>query len=102
MIEISRRRRTFDQVMTDDEALEAFVRNRRRGVAASRTRRRARPTTRCMVDTEGRAGWRAWLRVVDASVFPVVPCANAISDADDGVEKCGVDRAISITRGFRH
>jgi 5-(hydroxymethyl)furfural/furfural oxidase len=64
---------TFEQVMSDDEALEAFVRRRRSASGMP----------------HARAGWGAWtiqwpwstpsvqgLRVIDASIFPVVPCAN--------------------------
>jgi 5-(hydroxymethyl)furfural/furfural oxidase len=69
---------TFDQVMRDDEALEAFVRKAAIGVwHASCTCRMGRiddPMT--VVDTEGRVKGIQGLRVVDASIFPVVPCAN--------------------------
>jgi 5-(hydroxymethyl)furfural/furfural oxidase len=69
---------TFDQVMNDDEALEAFVRKATIGVwHASCTCRMGRaedPLT--VVDTEGRVKGLQGLRVVDASIFPVVPCAN--------------------------
>jgi 5-(hydroxymethyl)furfural/furfural oxidase len=69
---------TFDQVMKDDEALEAFVRKATIGVwHASCTCRMGRaedPMT--VVDTEGRVKGLQGLRVVDASIFPVVPCAN--------------------------
>jgi 5-(hydroxymethyl)furfural/furfural oxidase len=69
---------TFDQVMNDDEALEAFVRKATIGVwHASCTCRMGRaedPMT--VVDTEGRVKGLQGLRVVDASIFPIVPCAN--------------------------
>ena len=69
---------TFDQVMNDDEALEAFVRKATIGVwHASCTCRMGRaedPMT--VVDTEGCVKGLQGLRVVDASIFPVVPCAN--------------------------
>src|SRR5215469_10847419 len=69
---------TFDQVMKDDEALEAFVRKATIGVwHASCTCRMGRaedPMT--VVDTEGRVKGMQGLRVIDASIFPVVPCAN--------------------------
>ena len=69
---------TFDQVMTDDEALEAFVRKSAIGVwHASCTCRMGRPDDpMAVVDTQGRVKGVQGLRVVDASVFPVVPCAN--------------------------
>jgi 5-(hydroxymethyl)furfural/furfural oxidase len=69
---------TFDQVMTDDEALEAFVRKAAIGVwHASCTCRMGRPDDPMAVtDTQGRVKGVQSLRVVDASLFPVVPCAN--------------------------
>ena len=69
---------TFDQVMTDDEALEAFVRKAAIGVwHASCTCRMGRDDDpMAVVDTQGRVRGVQGLRVVDASVFPVVPCAN--------------------------
>jgi 5-(hydroxymethyl)furfural/furfural oxidase len=69
---------TFDQVMTDDEALEAFVRKAAIGVwHASCTCRMGRPDDpMSVVDTQGRVKGVQGLRVVDASVFPIVPCAN--------------------------
>ena len=69
---------TFDQVMTDDEALEAFVRKAAIGVwHASCTCRMGRADDpMAVVDTAGRVRGVQGLRVVDASIFPVVPCAN--------------------------
>ena len=69
---------TFDQVMNDDEALEAFVRKAAIGVwHASCTCRMGRPDDpMAVVDTQGRVKGIQGLRVVDASIFPVVPCAN--------------------------
>jgi len=69
---------TFDQVMTDDEALEAFVRKAAIGVwHASCTCRMGRSDDpMAVVDTQGRVKGVQNLRVVDASIFPVVPCAN--------------------------
>ena len=69
---------TFGQVMADDEALEAFVRKAAIGVwHASCTCRMGRPDDpMSVVDTQGRVKGVQGLRVVDASVFPVVPCAN--------------------------
>jgi 5-(hydroxymethyl)furfural/furfural oxidase len=69
---------TFDQVMTDDEALEAFVRKAAIGVwHASCTCRMGRADDpMSVVDTQGRVKGIQGLRVVDASIFPVVPCAN--------------------------
>jgi 5-(hydroxymethyl)furfural/furfural oxidase len=69
---------TFDQVMGDDEAMEAFVRKAAIGVwHASCSCRMGRPDDpMAVVDTEGHVRGIQGLRVVDASIFPVVPCAN--------------------------
>jgi len=66
---------TFEQVMTDDEALEAFVRKAAIGVwHASCTCRMGRPDDpMSVVDTQGRVKGVQGLRVVDASVFPRIP-----------------------------
>ena len=69
---------TFEEVMSDDEALEAFVRTAAIGVwHASCSCRMGRPDDpMAVVDTQGRVKGVQGLRVVDASIFPVVPCAN--------------------------
>jgi 5-(hydroxymethyl)furfural/furfural oxidase len=69
---------TLDQVMNDDDALEAFVRKATIGVwHASCSCRMGRPDDpMAVVDTQGRVKGVQGLRVVDASIFPVVPCAN--------------------------
>lgn len=69
---------TFDQVMNDDEALEAFVRKAAIGVwhASCSCRMGRANDPMAVVDTEGRVRGVQGLRVVDASIFPVVPCAN--------------------------
>ncbi len=69
---------SFEQVMRDDEALEAFVRKAAIGVwHASCSCRMGRPDDpMAVVDTQGRVKGVQGLRVVDASIFPVVPCAN--------------------------
>ncbi len=69
---------TFEQVMKDDEALEAFVRKAAIGVwHASCTCRMGRADDpMAVVDTQGRVKGVQGLRVIDASIFPVVPCAN--------------------------
>src|SRR5438309_9604853 len=68
----------FAQVMADDEALEAFVRKAAIGVwHASCTCRMGRSDDPiAVVDSQGRVKGVQGLRVVDASIFPVVPCAN--------------------------
>jgi 5-(hydroxymethyl)furfural/furfural oxidase len=68
----------FDQLMTDDEALEAFIRKAGIGVwHASCTCRMGRDDDPLAVtDNAGRVRGVAGLRVVDASLFPCVPCAN--------------------------
>jgi 5-(hydroxymethyl)furfural/furfural oxidase len=69
---------TFNDVMNDDEQLEAFVRKAAIGVwhasCSCRMGRADDPMT--VVDTQGRVKGVQGLRVVDASIFPVVPCAN--------------------------
>ncbi|MDO9562660.1 MAG: GMC family oxidoreductase N-terminal domain-containing protein [Bradyrhizobium sp.] len=69
---------TFEQVMSDDEALEAFVRKATIGVwhASCSLRMGRADDPMAVVDTEGRVKGMQGLRVVDASIFPVVPCAN--------------------------
>jgi 5-(hydroxymethyl)furfural/furfural oxidase len=68
----------FDELMRDDDALEAFTRRAAIGVwHASCTCRMGREDDPMAVtDTAGRVRGVAGLRVVDASLFPVVPCAN--------------------------
>ena len=69
---------TFDQVMNDDEALEAFVRKATIGVwhASCSCRMGRADDPMAVVDNQGRVRGVQGLRVVDASIFPVVPCAN--------------------------
>ncbi|MDQ8729461.1 GMC family oxidoreductase N-terminal domain-containing protein [Bradyrhizobium sp. LHD-71] len=69
---------TFEQVMTDDEALEAFVRKAAIGVwhASCSCRMGRDDDPMAVVDGQGRVRGVQGLRVVDASIFPVVPCAN--------------------------
>ena len=69
---------TYDDVMNNDEVLEAFVRKAAIGVwHASCTCRMGRADDpMSVVDTQGRVKGVQGLRVVDASIFPVVPCAN--------------------------
>ena len=69
---------TFRQVMEDEEALEAFIRKATIGVwhASCSCRMGRDDDPMAVVDNQGRVRGMAGLRVVDASIFPVVPCAN--------------------------
>lgn len=69
---------TFDDVINDDEALETFVRKSTIGVwhASCSLRMGRADDPMSVVDSEGRVKGMQGLRVVDASIFPVVPCAN--------------------------
>jgi 5-(hydroxymethyl)furfural/furfural oxidase len=68
----------FDEVMRDDDKLEAFVRKATIGVwhASCTCRMGADNDPMAVTDTAGRVRGVSGLRVVDASIFPVVPCAN--------------------------
>src|SRR5207253_5324361 len=69
---------TYEQAMHDDDALEAFVRKETIGVwhASCSCRMGRADDPLAVVDTQGRVKGVQGLRVVDASIFPVVPCAN--------------------------
>jgi 5-(hydroxymethyl)furfural/furfural oxidase len=69
---------TLDQLMTDDEALETFVRQAAVGVwhASCSCRMGADDDPKAVTNNAGRVRGMQGLRVVDASIFPVVPCAN--------------------------
>jgi 5-(hydroxymethyl)furfural/furfural oxidase len=68
----------FDQLMTDNDALEAFVRKATIGVwhATCTCRMGADDDPMAVTDNQGRVRGVSGLRVVDASLFPAVPCAN--------------------------
>ncbi|MBV9858832.1 MAG: GMC family oxidoreductase N-terminal domain-containing protein [Alphaproteobacteria bacterium] len=68
----------FDRLMQDDEALEDFIRTAAIGVwhASCSCRMGAEDDPRAVTDTQGRVRGVQALRVVDASLFPCVPCAN--------------------------
>ncbi len=68
----------FDEVMRDDDKLEAFIRQAAIGVwhASCTCRMGAADDPMAVTDREGRVRGVSGLRVVDASIFPVVPCAN--------------------------
>ena len=67
-----------DQLMSDDDAMEDFTRTAAVGVwhASCTCRMGAPDDPMAVTDTEGKVRGVHGLRVVDASVFPVVPCAN--------------------------
>ena len=69
---------TLQDLLTDDDALEAFVRKASVGVwhASCTCRMGAEDDPMSVTSPVGRVKGVAGLRVVDASVFPVVPCAN--------------------------
>ncbi len=68
----------IEDLMDDDDAMADFARRAAIGVwHASCTCRMGRPDDPMAVtDTTGRVHGIQGLRVVDASVFPIVPCAN--------------------------
>ena len=68
----------FDDLMRDDDRLEAFIRKAAIGVwhASCTCRMGADDDPMAVTDPAGRVRGVAGLRVVDASIFPVVPCAN--------------------------
>jgi 5-(hydroxymethyl)furfural/furfural oxidase len=68
----------FDEVMRDDDKLEAFIRQAAIGVwhASCSCRMGTADDPMAVTDTAGRVRGVSGLRVVDASLFPVVPCAN--------------------------
>lgn len=68
----------FDQLMTDDDALEEFIRKAAIGVwhATCTCRMGADDDPMAVTDNQGRVRGVSGLRVVDASLFPAVPCAN--------------------------
>jgi 5-(hydroxymethyl)furfural/furfural oxidase len=68
----------FDQLMRDDEALEDFIRKAAIGVwhATCTCRMGTDDDPMAVTDNQGRVRGVAGLRVVDASLFPCVPCAN--------------------------
>ena len=68
----------FELLMRDDEALEDFIRKASIGVwhATCTCRMGADGDPMAVTDNQGRVRGVSGLRVVDASLFPCVPCAN--------------------------
>jgi 5-(hydroxymethyl)furfural/furfural oxidase len=68
----------FDHLMSDDEALEDFIRKAAIGVwhATCTCRMGADDDPMAVTDHQGRVRGVGGLRVIDASLFPCVPCAN--------------------------
>jgi 5-(hydroxymethyl)furfural/furfural oxidase len=68
----------FKEVMDDDNKLEAFIRQAAIGVwhASCSCRMGAADDPMAVTDPAGRVRGVPGLRIVDASLFPVVPCAN--------------------------
>jgi 5-(hydroxymethyl)furfural/furfural oxidase len=68
----------FTDLMQDDDQLEAFIRGAAIGVwhASCTCRMGTDDDPMAVTDTQGRVRGVDGLRVVDASLFPVVPCAN--------------------------
>jgi 5-(hydroxymethyl)furfural/furfural oxidase len=68
----------LDELMRDDEALEDFIRKTAIGVrhATCTCRMGSEDDQMAVTDTQGRVRGVGGLRVVDASLFPVVPCAD--------------------------
>jgi 5-(hydroxymethyl)furfural/furfural oxidase len=68
----------LQKVLSDEEALEAFVRKSAIGVwhASCSCRMGRDGDPMAVTDNQGRVRGVGGLRVVDASIFPRVPCAN--------------------------
>jgi 5-(hydroxymethyl)furfural/furfural oxidase len=69
---------SIHDMLTDDEKLEAFVRKAAVGVwhASCTCRMGTADDPMAVTDNAGRVRGTQGLRVTDASIFPVVPCAN--------------------------
>jgi 5-(hydroxymethyl)furfural/furfural oxidase len=81
---------TLEGLMRDDEQLEAFVRKAAVGVwhASCTCRMGSETDPMAVTDPAGRVRAVDGLRVVDASIFPVVPCANTNFPVLMTAEKC--------------
>ena len=69
---------TLHDMLTDDDALEQFARKASVGVwhASCTCRMGTDDDPMAVTNNAGRVRGVDGLRVVDASIFPVVPCAN--------------------------
>ncbi len=69
---------TLEELLGDEEKLEDFIRSHAVGAwhAACTCRMGRADDPAAAVDNEGRVKGVEGLRVVDASIFPVIPCAN--------------------------
>ena len=81
---------TLEGLLTDDEQLEAFCRKAAVGVwhASCTCRMGSDDDPMAVTDPAGRVRAVDGLRVVDASIFPVVPCANTNFPVLMTAEKC--------------
>ncbi len=81
---------TLEQLLRDDDALEAFCRKAAVGVwhATCTCRMGSEDDPMAVTDPAGRVRTVDGLRVVDASIFPVVPCANTNFPVLMAAEKC--------------
>jgi len=81
---------TLEGLLRDDEQLEAFVRKAAVGVwhASCTCRMGSEDDAMAVTDPAGRVRAVDGLRVVDASIFPVVPCANTNFPVLMTAEKC--------------
>ena len=66
------------EICNDDDQAEAFIRKAAVGVwhASCSCRMGTDDDPMAVTDNQGRVRGISGLRVVDASIFPVVPCAN--------------------------
>jgi 5-(hydroxymethyl)furfural/furfural oxidase len=69
---------SLEEICDDDDRAEAFIRKAAVGVwhASCSCRMGADDDPMAVTDNQGRVRGISGLRVVDASIFPVVPCAN--------------------------
>ncbi len=81
---------TLEGLLTDDEQLEAFCRKAAVGVwhASCTCRMGSEDDPMAVTDPAGRVRAVDGVRVVDASIFPVVPCANTNFPVLMTAEKC--------------